>query len=182
MCGSVAALLGAATLAGAILLYDVWHKGNPLGPLLMGICRALVYVTSALAVARGLSPPVVAGALALLSYLISLTYVAKQESLGRIRNLWPLAFLGAPFVYAASAVSANVAGAVLYAILLAWVLYALRLVVRRISIPRAVVRLIAGIALVDALLIAHAGFSDAAWMAALGLPLTLLLQRVVRGT
>ena len=36
----------------------------------------------------------------LLCYLIGLTYVAKQETLGEVRNLWPLLFLGVPLVYA----------------------------------------------------------------------------------
>jgi hypothetical protein len=40
------------------------------------------------------------GAGALLAYLIGLTYVAKQETLGQVRNLWPLAFLAVPFLYA----------------------------------------------------------------------------------
>ena len=29
----------------------------------------------------------------LLSYLVGLTYIAKQEHLGRVANLWPLVFL-----------------------------------------------------------------------------------------
>jgi hypothetical protein len=181
--GGLSALVAAAALAGAIVLYDIWHKGNPLGPVLMGICRALVYVTAALVVSRGLSPPVIAGAFALLSYLIGLTYVAKQESLGRVRNLWPLAFLAAPLVYAAPAAARGTAGAALSGGFLIWILLSLALLRRPVpDVPQAVIRLIAGIALVDALLIAHSGFPGAAWVAALGLPLTLLLQRYVRGT
>lgn len=181
--GSLSALVAAAALAGAIVLYDIWHKGNPLGPVLMGICRALVYVTAALVVSRGFSPPVIAGAFALLSYLVGLTYVAKQESLGRVRNLWPLAFLAVPLVYAAPAAVRGIAGAALSGGLLIWILLSLALLRRPVpDVPQAVIRLIAGIALVDALLIAHSGFPGAAWVAALGLPLTLLLQRNVRGT
>jgi hypothetical protein len=45
-----------------------------------------------------------------------------------------------------------------------------------------VARLIAGISLVDALVIAQAGDPAMALVAALGLPLTLFLQRYVRGT
>ncbi|MBW3627679.1 MAG: UbiA family prenyltransferase, partial [Gemmatimonadetes bacterium] len=50
--GSRRALLAGAALAGAIVLYNSWHKGNPLGPVLMGICRALLYLTAGLAVAE----------------------------------------------------------------------------------------------------------------------------------
>src|SRR5262249_23999803 len=55
-CGIVAmALLGGATLVAGIALalavvgYDVWHKGNPAGPAVMGLCRSLVYAGAAAA-------------------------------------------------------------------------------------------------------------------------------------
>src|SRR5579883_2976384 len=35
-------LLAGLLLGGAILFYDWSHKGNPLGPFFMGLCRALV--------------------------------------------------------------------------------------------------------------------------------------------
>lgn len=181
--GGVAAPVVAALLAGAIVLYNVWHKGNPLGPVLMGLCRGLVYLTAALAVSPALSLPVVWGAVVLLSYLIGLTYTAKQESLGRVRNLWPLLLLAAPLGYTAAVAQTGATVMLLSIGLAGWValsVAALRWPVP--DVPRAVVRLIAGIALVDALLIAVAGFAALAWLAALGLPLTLLLQRWVRGT
>ena len=45
-------LAGAAALAlaAAIVLYNWHHKENPLGPLVMGLCRVLVYVAAALCV------------------------------------------------------------------------------------------------------------------------------------
>lgn len=92
-----AALLAGLALAGVIVLYNVWHKGNALSPLVMGLARALVYVTAAAAVAGTVTLPVLEGALILVAYLIGLTYVAKQETLGSVRTLWPLAFLAAPF-------------------------------------------------------------------------------------
>ncbi len=73
-------LLGAATLAALIVAYDVGHKGNPLAPLLMGLCRVAVYVTAALAVSPALRPAVLAGAALLLAYLICLSLVARQET------------------------------------------------------------------------------------------------------
>jgi 4-hydroxybenzoate polyprenyltransferase len=45
---------GGLALTATILVYDAWHKGNPIGPVLMGLCRALVYVTAAAAVAGAL--------------------------------------------------------------------------------------------------------------------------------
>lgn len=177
--GSARALLAGAALAAAIVVYNAWHKGNPFSPLVMGVCRALLYLTAGFAVAVTPGRAVLGGALALLAYLIGLTYVAKQETLARVANLWPLVFLAAPFAYA---VPTNLASALLLATLLVWVLYALWLVVRRISIPRAVVSLIAGISLLDAALIAREGAQAAAVLAALGFVATLGLQRYVRGT
>ena len=50
------------------------------------------------------------------------------------------------------------------------------------DIPRAVVSLIAGISLLDAMLISAAGAPGLAMLAVLGFGLTLLLQRFVSGT
>jgi hypothetical protein len=50
------------------------------------------------------------------------------------------------------------------------------------DVPRAVVSLIAGIALLDAVLIAGAGEVGIAWLAVAGFALTLALQSFVPGT
>ena len=150
----------------------------------MGLCRMLVYVTAGVTVAGRLTGPVLGGALALFCYLIGLTYVAKQETLAEYRNLWPLAFLFAPFAYAAPFVARGPAAAVIYLGFLAWVVYAISFLVRRghVNIPRAVISFIAGISLLDALLIAGAGRAALAVGAIGGFGLTLAGQRWVRGT
>lgn len=178
------ALLAGAALAGVIVLYDAWHKGNPLSPVVMGLCRALAYLVAGLAVSARPTPALLAGALVILAYLIGLTYAAKQENLARVQNLWPLAFLAAPFVYAAGIVGRSVTGTALYAGFLGWTLFALWLMLRRreTDIRRAVVGLIAGISLVDALLIARHGPPALAWLAVLAFAATLFLQRYVRGS
>jgi 4-hydroxybenzoate polyprenyltransferase len=172
-----------ALLAAAIVLYDAWHKGNRLSPLLMGVCRMLVYVTAALSVAPGPNASVVAASAILLSYLIGLTAVAKQENLRELRNLWPLAFLAAPFVYAAPLAARSVAGIAAYVALLAWVCAAIHpLVAPKKNIGKAVVRLIAGISLVDALFVAGAGRPGGALVAFVCFATTLAAQRYVKGT
>ena len=113
-----------------ITVYDAWHKENPLSPVVMGLCRVLVYLTAALAVAGAIDPAVWGGAVVLLCYLIGLTYVAKQENLTEVRHLWPLAFLGAPFLYAWRSLLDAGAGAILYLAFLGWVVFALSLLVR----------------------------------------------------
>ncbi len=178
------AILSGLALGGLIVFYDAHHKANPWSPVLMGLCRVLVYTTAALSVAGRLGVAVVAGAAVLLSYLIGLTYVAKQETLAEFRNLWPLLFLAAPFVYGIPALAGGPVGAALYLGFLAWVGYAIWLLVRpgRVNIPRAVVSFIAGISLLDGLLMAGAGAPGAAVWGVGGFGLTLVLQRYVPGT
>lgn len=85
------AITSASALAAAIVLYDVWHKGNPIAPLLMGLCRVLVYVTTAATLAGGLPGAVTVGALVLLAYLVLLTAVARHPVLGA--RAWLVAVL-----------------------------------------------------------------------------------------
>jgi len=179
-----AAVVAGSALAGMVVLYDCWHKRNPVSPLLMGACRWLVYATAALAVAGVLSLPVVVGATTLFAYLIGLTYAAKQEQLARLRSVWPLAFLMLPLIAGGSALAGGVVAAGVYVLLSIAVLAAV-LLLRGTApdrFPRAIAGLIAGIALVDALAIANAGATSTALLATLGWPATLVLQRWVRGT
>jgi 4-hydroxybenzoate polyprenyltransferase len=166
------------------VLYDWHHKANPLSPALMGLCRVLVYLAAGLAFA--VPPPAILwlAALLLLCYLIGLTYIAKQENLGEVRNLWPLLFLAAPLIYALIHAPASPTGGVMFALFAIWVGVALGFLRRRRpgDVPRAVVSLIAGIALLDAVLIAAAGAPGVAWLAVAGFVLTLALQRLVPGT
>ncbi len=193
--GVAAAATGLA-LAATIVAYDLWHKGNPFSPLVMGACRAQVYLLAAVAAAGvdGLvAPPVLLGAAALLAHVVGLTYAAKQESLDRVGRLWPLAVLAAPPVLAlawrlaaAPAGGPPLACALGLGLLAAADVAAVRLLVRRAApgdVPRAVARLIAASALVDTLWMATAG-ADARFVAAGALAwlATRALQRVVPGT
>jgi len=181
--GPWSGLCGVA-LGGAIVLYDWHHKDNPLSPALMGLCRVLVYLAAGLAFT--VPPPAVLwlAALLLLCYLIGLTYVAKQENLGEVKNLWPLLFLVAPVVFALVHAPASPTGGVMFVLFALWVGVALWFLRRRRpgDVPRAVVSLIAGIALLDAVLIAAAGSPGVASLAVAGFALTLALQRLVPGT
>ena len=177
-------LLAALALAAAIVAYDRFHKGNPLSPLLMGLCRVGVLACSAWAVMAAPQSTVLWAAVALLGHLIGLTYIAKQEHLNRLGALWPLAFLALPLLLGvALALDQPLAWAPLlaYAAVQAFALQRLR---RRLSgdVPRAVVTLIAAICLLDALLLAGVGQLLPAVLALLAFPLTLALQRWVAGT
>ena len=174
----------AVGLAAAIVFYNYHHKNNPFSPVVMGLCRTLVYVTVGLCVAAPLPDRLLIGAVMMLCYLIGLTYVAKQENLGKVENLWPLVFLAAPVVYALTLVGDAPMVALFLAVFLGWMLVAIWFVKRRNpgDIPRAVVSLIAGISLLDALLVAGTGATDIALICVIGFFVTLVLQRWVPGT
>jgi 4-hydroxybenzoate polyprenyltransferase len=173
-------------LAGVIVLYDVWHKGNTLSPVVMGLCRALVYIGTGVAVAGSISYATVIGAVALASHVAGITYAAKQESLDRVGNLWPLALLAAPLIVALPTVFSGWTLIVSFILLLAADALAIQLLVKRPvpgAVPLAVSGLIAAICLVDALAVALVG--GGIWIVAscvLAYPLTRLFQRSIPGT
>ncbi len=171
-------------LALTIVFYNWRHKANPLAPVVMGACRALVYLGAGLVFATAAPTALVVASVALLCYVAGLTYAAKQESLNRVDNLWPLAVLAVPIVYTAPYTEPGSTTVVLWLCFLAWVGYALSFLVaaRRRDVPRAVAFLLAGISLFDAVLIASADAPALALFAVAGFALTLALQRLVPST
>jgi 4-hydroxybenzoate polyprenyltransferase len=126
----------------------------------------------------------VLGAGALLCHLIGLSYAAKQEAYNRLTRVWPLGFLAAPMLYGGWLALGQPLVWPFLAAFVVWVFLALRFLRPgpQRSVPQAIVRLIAAIALLDAVFIAATG----AWtwaLAAAGLaPLTRLFQRYIPGT
>lgn len=178
------AIATGAALAAAIVFYDAHHKGNAMSPLIMGLCRVGVVLTAAYAVAPALPDAVGLAATALLCHLIGLTYIAKQEHLDRIGALWPLGFLAVPLLYGALlAASAPLVWLplALYAALLGFALWLLRRRARG-DVPRAVVTLIAGMSVLDGVVLVAGGQLTAAALAVAAFVLTLALQRWVSGT
>jgi UbiA prenyltransferase family len=173
-----------AVLSAFIVFYDVYHKRNPLSPLVMGACRVMIYVAVAYTVSEHLSWAVVLGAASLWCHLIGLTYAAKQEALNRLTRVWPLAFLALPAVYGAYLALEQPLVWPFLALFIGWIIYSLRFLQQgpRRAVPQAVVRLIAGISLLDAMLIASTGAIAWAVVAAMMCGVTRLSQRVVPGT
>jgi 4-hydroxybenzoate polyprenyltransferase len=176
--------LAGLVLAGVIVLYDWHHKGNPLSPLLMGLCRALVYAGAAATLVKPFWVPVLLGASALLLYVTGLTLAAKQERLDRVSNIWPVLLLAAPPMLALPAISSSWLVVLAAAVLLAVCFHAFSLLRRRQAgdVGRAVGLLIAGIALVDALAASTVGATQAMVVCFALFALTLLLQRLIPGT
>ena len=168
-------------LIAVIVLYDAWHKGNAVSPLLMGACRALVYVVAALAVAGTVSGTVAGAAVLLLVFVVGLTQVAKAEG-SSVASWWPIAAVLAPAAYWLTQ-SRSTAVVVLIACFVAFAARALWLGVSKRAIGRSVGGLIATIALLDAIAVAAAGgpaVAVAVCVAAFGA--TLALQTRIAGT
>ena len=178
--------LAGLCLAATIVYYDANHKNNPYGPMFMALCRVQIYLTAALAVSPMLTEPVWWGALLLFAYIIGLSYIARQETLTRLANFWPLAFLASPFAYGMQRALLAIAPvpAIICGGFFLWVAYAVKRLVRgsQSEIRAGVSTLIAGIALLDALLIALADKPWLAVTAVAGCFLTALGHRLIPGT
>ncbi|HEY1542575.1 MAG TPA: UbiA family prenyltransferase [Xanthobacteraceae bacterium] len=183
--GLAAAVWGIA-LAGAIVLYDVWHKGNALGPTIMGLCRALVYVAAGAAMTGQVSFALAIGAVVLAAHTAGITYAARQENLDTVGSFWPMALLAAPLVAALPWIASGWIVPVAFVLLLAADAAAVWLLARRSmpgAVPRAVSGLIAAISLVDAVAVAWGGGDYRLVLGcALGYPLTRLFQASIPGT
>lgn len=176
------AFLSGLGLVGLIVFYDAWHKTNPLSPVVMAATRAMVYVTAGLAFLPQLTTPLTVWAALLAAYIAGLTYVAKTESRRGTARFWPVALVAAPAVY--GLVGGFGPGVALLALLLAaWVAHCLTFVYGKTrNIGGAVGRLIAGVCLLDALVLGVAGAW--AWLpwALAAFALTLWWQRHIKGT
>lgn len=87
-------------LAGCIIVYDAIHKIIALAPLLMAGCRFFLYLVAASAGAAGVTGISVWSGLALASYIVGLSYLARRERTRGGLDHWPLLLLGAPIFLA----------------------------------------------------------------------------------
>jgi 4-hydroxybenzoate polyprenyltransferase len=171
-------------LAATIIAYDALHKATGLAPLIMALTRFLAYCLGAYA-AGIITNPVLWGGMGLFAYVAGLTYAARGEAVNQIERIWPLIVLSIPVAIAlAWTVVSPVATPFLFGLLIL-LFFALQRLIRREKgdIPVAVVSLIAGITLYDAVLIAATSESVLyGLLAVVAFALTLSLQRVVPGT
>jgi UbiA prenyltransferase family len=182
--GLMAALTG-VLLSAFIVVYDRHHKDNPFAPIVMGTCRALVYGGAAAAVVDAVPVDIIIAGGALLAYIAGVTYAARQESLDRVGNVWPLALLLLPLIVALPITMHSAAAAAIYILLLGCIVGAVYQLVRRPmpgTVSRVVGFLLAGISLVDATFLAGAGAVGLALLAITGFGATLVLQKYIAGT
>jgi 4-hydroxybenzoate polyprenyltransferase len=183
--GELPILAGAFTCA-AVLVYNRWHKGHAWSPLVMGACRAGLYATAALAVSGELGQVVLFGAGSLWLYIVGLTHIARFETGKILDRAWVSLFVFAPLLVAAPTLVRTLAPLPLLcaAALLVWTVRSLAFALQGGAgqIPRAVVSLIAGISLVDALFISLYAPPLVVLPAFVAFLLTLKWQRRIPGT
>ena len=173
-------------LAAVIVAYDLFHKGHPWSPLVMGLCRALVYVGAAAAVVGDRPGDLAArraGAARIRRRRSPMPHgrsvstapaISGRSHCSRRRCCWP----GRRSHHGA-------AGSAIYLALVGAIASALYLLAKRPmadAVPRAVGLLIAAISLVDAAFLAGVGALVPALVAVAGFALTLTLQRYIAGT
>ncbi len=179
------ALLGTAPLVSGLVLvalivvYDAWHKTNPLSPVLMASTRMMVYITAFVAFAPTLTLALIFWALLLGIYIVGLTYIAKTET-SSLTGYWPAALLFLPALVGALILPWS--GFWLPLALALWVAYSVSFVYMTRSIGQAIGQLIAGVSLLDALVILLFGTLGGVGWALAAFALTLFLQRFIRGT
>ena len=174
------ALWAGLVLVALIVAYDLWHKTNPASPLLMALTRVMVYVTAYVSFTYTVRAPLVAASVLLLAYLIGLTFIAKSETERSFTRSWPavLLFLPVPYFIWTLPLGLETLLVVFFA---AWVGFSIRYVYEG-EIGKGIVRLIAGIALLDALVLLSQGALNGVIVAALAFALTRLLQQYIKGT
>jgi 4-hydroxybenzoate polyprenyltransferase len=186
--GGLTIAAGAVTVL-AILAYDRWHKGVAWAPALMGLCRAGVYAMAALSVTSAPTAEFWTASLALWAYIVGLTHIARFETGSVVTKLWLGGVLISPaatagWLFASDASPTPWLTVLLLSLQVGWVLRAFWLVRsgRPGTIGRAVVSLIAGVALVDATFVASSGDQLLAIACLLAFGLTLAAQRRIAGT
>lgn len=180
--------LACVALIGAVVAYDLVHKRWPASVLLMGLCRALVYVLGAAAAAWPLERPVplLSVSLAVLLTTAAFTLIARAEAGGRrpapasvalalALPLVPLAVL--PVIGGAGPLWPLAAGT----LMLAWLFRSASLALRGRVMP-AVLGWIAGLALVDTWFLTLLGRPGLAAVSIACFALTVLSHRRITGT
>lgn len=156
--------LYATVLTGVILLYNKWHKGNPLSPWIMAGCRIFLIFSAAAAFNPEKAVPssnVLWSAVAVGSYIVGLTYIAKAESAPvKTKSAYgeALFLLALPWLITAMQSSRGEFNQMFWIAATAstaWLIFVLAPVIRRknLNIGKMVSGLLAGIPLIDALVL-----------------------------
>lgn len=186
--GPTAGALG-IVLALCILLYDAIHKLITFSPVLMGLCRLWVYLIAAAAGSQGVTGWAIWGGLALMIYVVGLSFLARRESTRRPAQFWPVSLLAAPILFALlmNAGPYREPALLLSLVLALWVIRCLQKTfwTGAVNVGRTVSGLLAGIVFVDWLAVAPVALEASRELGGLFLILflaALLFQRFVPAT
>ena len=182
--GKMTGILG-IILIFSIIFYDAFHKQTRLAPVLMGICRLLLYLVASSTALNCVTGWSMWSGLALALYIVGLSSLARRESARGPVAYWPAMILAAPILLALllNANDYRQPAWLLSAVLALWILRSLRQLFRSnpTNIGRVVSSLLAGIVFVDWLAVADAprrfGFFFIAFFLC-----ALLLQRIAPAT
>jgi 4-hydroxybenzoate polyprenyltransferase len=173
----------------AVVAYNRWHKGYAWSPVVMGLCRAGLYALGAFAVSATPHWQLIPAAICLLLYIVGLTHIARFETASVVGKTWPVLFLFAPLIYGFAHPALRISAATAVP-LVACMMFSAASTLRALGfakqggrcIGRAVVSLIAGISLVDAVFAACAGANLVVVASFLATALTFAGQKKIRGT
>ena len=178
--------ISAICLCLLILLYNWKHKGNPLSPYIMGMCRGMLCITAGSMYSSVLNIELMFGATIIFLWAIGLTFLAKQETLDRVDKYWPILFLVTPIFYGIAIAEVSSSYVVCILLILITLVIVSTIYILRSDKPGrvglVVSILIASFSLLDGLLIAISGFEILAVFVAMTMVLTLILQKHVPGT
>ena len=170
-------------LSAFIIIYNKYHKNNPYSPLIMGFCRISIYFIVSAFFLSYFNIHIFVASFFLLSYLIGLTYLAKQENIGYLKNQWPLLFLIAPIIYGYTLIE-NYFSYIALGFFVLNIFVALYFTFNKKirNIKKSVTLLISGICIYDSVLIAHHGEVNLAILSLSFFVLTLFFQKYISGT
>lgn len=182
----------AVGLVGLIVVYDVVHKMTGVSGVIMGLCRGMVYVTVASAIAWpldwGTAGPI---AIAMTAYIAVMTFIARSEAAEdasgmtvMLRRRLAILLPGIAFVPALAVVPGGWGAAIVAGlVMLGWLVAAQRhLLVGQARVKEAVLSYIAGICLIDAFYLTLLERNELAVVAGICFVVTLLGHRRVSGT
>jgi len=74
-------LLAGSVLCLLVLIYDRWHKKNRFAPLIMGLCRGMVYLVAVLGLLAEFSISLAISVAGLTAWVLGLTLVARRKNI-----------------------------------------------------------------------------------------------------
>jgi hypothetical protein len=143
-------------LTALITLYDLIHKKTAFGLCIIAACRFTLYLTAASAVSPLFSTQLLFAATTLALYTLGLSYLARSENLPRLIRFWPSLFLFTPLLMTFFLRDHLIIALGYSSLLCLWILFCMRFLFWTQS-PKpqiAIAGLLAGIILVDCLVIA----------------------------